>query len=334
MDLRKGVRILQRHRQLYICIAAVLVVFTLAAWIPSVGVWVLTTDPVFQTHSNRSSRKTLPQNSRGVTHVFIVVKSLPSAVGRRDVLRATWLPVLAEGNITYRFFTEKAPLGGRKTLAREAALYGDMVQLNELEVQRHRQLGRKMVESFRWIDEHWDTQFVAVVDDDTYVWPETLMRDVRTSWHGPMMYLGRHMPNMAVIHVPDGQEMGNNTKYGERRYPARYFPNYASGVFFALSVDLLQPFINPVVPLRVMTSNDAMVGTVLLPYDVRYESRTNILPWGHKNTSLCIKPESFYAIHTTPEYLESWHTYEMMILNLHQNLTAGKCIRGFSNHLQ
>jgi hypothetical protein len=75
-----------------------------------------------------------------------------------------------------------------------------------------------------------------------------------------------------------------------------------------------------------MTNDDGQVGTVLLPYNVTYESRTGILPWGHHDKKLCMKPEDFYCLHATPHYAKSWEAYETMVYGLHRNLTAGKCI--------
>jgi hypothetical protein len=274
-------------------------------------------------HNNLSETA---RSARPVTHAFVVIKTVPLATRRRNVLRATWLPMLGAGNMTYRFFSEKPPEDGLASLQQEVLTHRDVVVL-DIEVMQHRKVGPKMIESFRWIDQHWDCQFVVVTDDDTYVFPPTMFRDIPT-WSGPMLYLGYQMDGMTVMHVPPGQR--KSKKYGERNYPAKYFPRYCSGIYFVLSVDALQTFVRPLSPLRVMTSNDAQVGTVLLPYNVKYETRRGVFPWGHKNTSLCIKPESFYAIHITPEYLTSWHEYESTVLGLHRNLTAGACIRGFS----
>jgi Galactosyltransferase len=163
---------------------------------------------------------------------------------------------------------------------------------------------------------------VAVADDDTYVFQKTLFRDMQT-WSGPMMYLGEMMDNQPVIHARPGDE---NSKYGEHNFPTKDFPRYASGIFFVLSVDAIQPFISTPLPLHEMTNDDAQVGTVLLPYNVTYEKRPGIMPWGHHDKQKCIQANDFYCIHTTPHYAKSWIAYEVMVLGLHRNLTAGRCV--------
>lgn len=67
------------------------------------------------------------------------------------------------------------------------------------------------------------------------------------------------MMHMPVIKAKKG--VVRVGKYGEAwDFPISTWPRYASGPFYALSVDLLEPFINPPLPLRTMSSNDAMTG--------------------------------------------------------------------------
>jgi Galactosyltransferase len=307
----------------FLALAAVVCTAAIASWRYAVDIHLRA---INSQHIGALSRELPPLITKPVSHVFVVVKTMPEYFRRRRIMRATWLPMLASGNVTYRFFSEEPAEELHATIELEVAVHHDMVLLENLEVKTHRQLGVKMIESFRWVDKHWDAQFVIVADDDTYVHAPTLHRDVPT-WNGPMFYLGYMMNDQPVIHIPPGAT--TRTKYGERGYPSGTYPRYASGIFFALSIDAIQPFIHPQLPLRSMSSNDAQAGTVLMPYNMSFHTRPGILPWGHKNKSTCIMPEAFYCLHATPEYSKSWEEYEEMMLGLHRNLSAGRCIYGF-----
>jgi Galactosyltransferase len=206
-------------------------------------------------------------DSRPRAKVFVLVKTTPAAVERRTAMRETWLgDVKGHAEVAYRYFSDDPAEDERDALETEARHEGDLVVLDGLRQQAHRQIGAKMVRSFEWIANNWIVGHVVMVDDDTYVNTASLFADY-PSWSPDMFYLGLHMDAQPVVTVPaNASRVG---KYGESHlFPVRTWPRYASGPFYALSRDALEPFIHPSAPLRAMTSSDAMTGAVLMPYNV------------------------------------------------------------------
>lgn len=171
---------------------------------------------------------------------------------------------------------------------------------------------------------------VAMTDDDTYVNLAALTADYPT-WLPERQYLGFHMEGQPVVKVPKGTiRIG---KYGETHdFPVAHWPRYASGPFYTLSTDLVMAFVKPVLPLRDMSSNDAMTGAVLLPYEgVTYAQRSGMKMWGHNIGAPCTPARDLYAFHLTPwkggsergDWIET-------VTDLHRNITRGDCIPGFS----
>jgi Galactosyltransferase len=211
-------------------------------------------------------------DTRPKVPVFIIVKTVPDDRLRRQVMRETWLSIIANSReMEYRYFCEEPQPAQRDALETEARHEGDIVILDGLEQKAHRKIGPKMIRSFEWIVEHRNVQHVIVSDDDTYTNAARLLGDYK-SWKPALHYLGWHIDGQPVIKVPKGTiRVG---KYGEvHDFPTNKWPRYASGPFYALSTDLLEAFVNPPLPLRTMSSNDAMTGAVLMAYDVNYETR-------------------------------------------------------------
>lgn len=169
-----------------------------------------------------------------------------------------------------------------------------------------------------------------MADDDTYVNVATLAADFPT-WLPERHYLGVHISGQPVIKVPKGTVRVG--KYGEvHDFPVSKWPRYASGPFYTLSIDLVMAFVAPVLPLRDMSSNDAMTGAVLMPYaNVTYADRkAGCRMWGHKLGAPCLPAETLYAFHLPPwENRPERGIYAETVAALHRNISRGDCIPGF-----
>eukprot|EP00041_Stephanoeca_diplocostata_P024144 m.604576 g.604576 ORF g.604576 m.604576 type:complete len:340 (-) comp22460_c0_seq2:3045-4064(-) len=263
---------------------------------------------------------------------FIVVKSTPSAAIRRNTMRQTWLSdVSNHPDFIYRYFIDEGKDNlERGALKQECAENQDVVILDSTALAPSsgstRQIGLKMIGAMKWALRNVRSRFLIIADDDTYVNSAVLFEDVKT-WPTEKMYLGFHMKGQKVIH----HETQPDPRYAEKDYPLDVFPKYASGIYFALSADLVSAFAFPPAALRSMTNDDSQVGTVLLAYDVQYVHRATIMPWGHQKKDTRCKPTSdIYAVHATPVYWPSISRWQEDMLQLHKNLTDKPCVVGFT----
>lgn len=109
------------------------------------------------------------------------------------------------------------------------------------------------------------------------------------------------------------------------------WPRYASGPFYVLSADLLQPFVRPSLPFRQMSSNDGMTGVVLMPFDITYVQKSGLHMWGHRFGKPCIEPSDLYAMHLTPWKASAERgDWGEAVRNLHRDVTTAKCIQAFT----
>lgn len=144
-------------------------------------------------------------------------------------------------------------------------------------------------------------------------------------------YVGYHMMNMQVIKVKKGTKRVG--KYGESwDFPINTWPRYASGPFYALSADLLEPFIHSPLPLRQMSSNDAMTGAVLMPYDINYVHRNGFKMWGIKPGEPCMNSTELYAMHIMAAKYKNGtmpDNWVATVHSVHNDVKEGKCIEPF-----
>lgn len=192
------------------------------------------------------------------TKYFIAVKSTPAAHFRRNTMRQTWLSDLSKhSEFSYRYFIDDGETNIEKeSLREEVTANNDVIILKSTvsKTSATRQIGDKMIAAMKWTLENVQSQFMMIADDDTYVNSAVLFEDVKT-WPARKLYLGFHMTGQRVIHY----ETQRDPRYAEKAFPLDVFPKYASGVFFALSYDLVAAFAYPPAALRSMTNDDSQV---------------------------------------------------------------------------
>lgn len=274
----------------------------------------------------------LSRDLRPQVGVFLIVKTIPSDTVRRSAMRSTWLSqVSGTPSLAFRFFSEEpAPGAEADALHAEARLHRDIVTIPALLQRSHRKIGPKMLRSFQWVVENFNVTHAAIVDDDTYVNVGRLAQDWPT-WETRRSYVGFHMMGQPVIKVKKGKVRVG--KYGETwDFPTNIWPRYASGPFYALSADLLEPFINPPLELREMSSNDAMTGAVLLPYKVDYVHKEGFRMWGMREGQPCLNSTDLYAIHMSTRHQSNKteeETWAAKVRSVHQDVLDGRCIEPF-----
>eukprot|EP00035_Acanthoeca_spectabilis_P039642 m.63919 g.63919 ORF g.63919 m.63919 type:complete len:486 (-) comp9689_c1_seq1:174-1631(-) len=251
------------------------------------------------------------------TRLFIGVLSAQSdkAAHQRKLIRRTWLGQLQANYSRYqlaaRFFV------GRHTgtalmsseVRAEMAAFDDIVVLNVEDT--YAALVKKVGSMFNWVATHHPADYVAKVDDDTYVGVGQLLAELEPLPR-EQLYFGRMSVGAPVIRreghrngepwLPDGVEK---------------FPPYAMGTGYVLSWDLVQIVAFPKVPYIGMVNEDAYIGVLLFPYNVyRYDS-DNIVTHGLPK---CIAARNVTMVHLMQLFGGDGKCMD----EIHKNVTAGK----------
>eukprot|EP00035_Acanthoeca_spectabilis_P014051 m.266373 g.266373 ORF g.266373 m.266373 type:complete len:404 (-) comp16036_c0_seq25:4871-6082(-) len=206
------------------------------------------------------------------TKIFIGILSCQAdkAAQQRSHVRRTWLGQLqTDYNTTQlasRFFIGRHSASTLMSVAvrEEMAVHNDIVVLdvNDAFVA----LPAKVEAMFNWVATHHPSDYVAKVDDDTYVNLEQLLSEI-DPLPRQLLYYGSMRAGPVV------RTKGHRN--AEPWLPAAMtsFAPYAGGTGYVLSWDLVQVVAFPRLPHLRMLNEDAYIGQLLLPYDIyRYHS--------------------------------------------------------------
>ena len=166
---------------------------------------------------------------------FIFTQSCSTANGS--------LEVCTKSAIGYRFFVGSGHFSAevRAKLSQEVLKYGDVVVLNATD--SYTNLVNKVTAAFRWTSQHIDSESVAKVDDDVYVYIQHILdrlRVLRTRYtmgsalHRPRkLYVG----NLVTYGIPIVRR-GHKWSLPSSQYSGDVLPRYVNGPCYIVSQDV------------------------------------------------------------------------------------------------
>ena len=192
--------------------------------------------------------------------IVILILTGPKNFDRRDVIRETWLSDTPEDIIKYFVIgTKGMPPEQLGTLKFEQSKHEDLLLLPELK-DSYFNLTAKVVESFTWLKEHVDFDFVFKGDDDTYVRLDVLHKELQGM-----------KPERTYWGFFDGRgRVKKSGQWAEKDWILcdRYLP-HAKGGGYLLSSDLVKFIADSAHLLKQFNSEDVSVGTWLAGLDIQ-----------------------------------------------------------------
>lgn len=111
--------------------------------------------------------------------LFIMILTSPKGTERRDAIRNTWLKLDNSGQYMAKFV-----IGGKSLTKSELDMveaenknYKDLIIIPDLKDGYH-ELTNKVLQGFRWIDQHIDCSYVLKADDDSFVRVEAVLSEL------------------------------------------------------------------------------------------------------------------------------------------------------------
>lgn len=259
------------------------------------------------------------------TSVFIacITSQSPKGANQRERIRKTWMkqikteyqPTEIDTLFFVGTFSPKAPRKSRKDripavtpdVLKEQQEHGDIVVVDAPDT--YEGLINKVRTVMQWVIADRNVDFVAKFDDDCYVNVRTLLKEVAKLPSKERVYFGQMLAGGKVLRT---------SRNAEKNLPRSmdWYPPYASGAGYMLSADLVKAIAFPAVRLLDMVNEDAHLGIVLLPFDVKRVSTHKIAAYG---LSACTDLDDVIAVH----YVKDKTTHDCMV-ELHENATSGK----------
>ena len=246
------------------------------------------------------------------TRVFVVIVSSQSmrSAKQRTLIRETWMRQIQEelepADIVARFFVGVSSTSG---IPVSPGVMNEMQQNNDMVVvsvgDAYGGLIAKVQASLQWVVSSIRADVVAKFDDDCYVSPTALLREL-TQLPRERLYWGRMMGG--------GPIQRNGGRNAEPNMPrgVDWFPPYASGGGgYALSWDLVHAVAFPLVKQLDMVNEDGHLGVMLLPYDIHRETTHRLHPYGlQREGDKCISADDIVAVH----YVKDAGEHDCMLL--------------------
>ncbi len=181
----------------------------------------------------------------------------------------------------------------------EASIYGDIVQQTIDE--GYNSLTLRTIKIFDWVSHNMKrTDFVLKMDDDTFVELEIVLATLRRL-KGQSLYMGHFFNKQEVYHTA-------LEKNYEPFYEGEYYPPYASGSGYILSMDLVNYILlswKSKPSLRLFRNEDVSVGIWLLGLDIVRLHRVDFWP---EPPSPCKQDMNITLIHRAdPEQMQHYY---------------------------
>lgn len=168
--------------------------------------------------------------------VFVGIYSARRNFEKRQAVRETWGRLLRETyGLRYRFFLGEASAGAsndERRMRREMEEHNDLVFLPVTE--GYRMNSRKGLLFLEWIAERTEAEFLLKTDDDVYLRPAPLLRQLEHRI--PAQYAWAIFDYISP--VPRDEE--DNFYNPEETFPFPVFPPYPRGVVRVLSMDVVR----------------------------------------------------------------------------------------------
>ncbi|GBP67836.1 Lactosylceramide 1,3-N-acetyl-beta-D-glucosaminyltransferase [Eumeta japonica] len=189
--------------------------------------------------------------------LLVLVTSAPAHASAREAIRLTWGHYALRADVAIAFVVGAAPIESEPTLLAEDTLYGDLIRGRF--VDSYSNLTLKSVSMLEWVDEYCPrVPRLLKTDDDMFINVPRLLdfvartaNDTRTIWG---KVVRRSLPKRAPsskYYVPPQQ------------YPARVFPDFATGPAYLVSVDVVRPLYEAALREPYLRLEDVFVTGVL-----------------------------------------------------------------------
>eukprot|EP00035_Acanthoeca_spectabilis_P029942 m.7035 g.7035 ORF g.7035 m.7035 type:complete len:490 (+) comp3907_c0_seq1:139-1608(+) len=249
--------------------------------------------------------------------LMVITSQSDHSAKQRRLIRKTWL-AQARAEISPRdlvvfFFlgvVDDGPL--RASVTAEMKQYGDIVAVDVGDM--YGGLIQKVQASIQWVVANYRGQYIAKFDDDCYVSPKALIRELAEVPQN-RLYWGKMLSGGLV------QRTGNRNSEPHLPRGVDWFPPFASGGGgYVLSWDLAHAVAFPPVRMLDMVNEDAHLGIFLLPFDVARVTSHKLHPYGiQRNHGGCTPAAEVVAIH----YVKDKGDHDCMA-QIHENVSAGK----------
>ena len=202
--------------------------------------------------------------------LLIMVPMRPVSFSVRKLIRSTWYSGYKDSpDIMLRFLvgTKNLSAVNMKLLNEEQSRHGDIVYCDLHE--SYKALTNKTIEMLKWSHEHINFTYLMKCDDDTFVYVDLLVSELRKRPKTTGLYYGRIEYNSPVLRDPKYEWFDPDWDLA-----ATYMP-YAIGGGYILSWDLVGMLARQASYLKWHPNEDTAVGSWLAPY--KYERRSDHL---------------------------------------------------------
>lgn len=234
---------------------------------------------VFSSYYNFTNRscgelsRSLQIHSKSTYLLFIIIPTSPKNYKQRESMRNTWGGIVNNyTSIKYMFFIGSIGVSTseKSVILRERDTYGDIVILDDVE-ESFGTLSSKVLKAFTWAGMHIDSSYYFKVDDDCYIVIENVYKSI-TDEHFPKkrVLFGNMMVGSAVL---------SEGKWKESNWilcPHVYL-QYASGMGYILSKDLVRFIVVNTHRLQVYHNEDVAIGSWVAAFQMNYKNNPKVL---------------------------------------------------------
>lgn len=208
--------------------------------------------------------RTLPEDIRSYRECMsaIMILSLPAQFDSRQVIRMTWGAAARSYGMQLWFLVGKSNvLSISDAVLHENATFGDLLVFDVEEEYSH--IAFKVGRGLLWLSKHSMCQFIVKTDMDTYIRPYQLVKsieEVLASQPSELILMG---------HIWDGRKSGRPNVVKDPNnpwfinYTGDYYPPWASGYAFALSMSLARLVAPMYVRTAIGTAEDLWIGLMV-----------------------------------------------------------------------
>ncbi|KAI8497231.1 hypothetical protein Bbelb_251800 [Branchiostoma belcheri] len=242
-----------------------------------------------------------PGKCRAGKDVFllIMVISAPGDADLRHAIRKTWGQETIDADIVMKtVFTVGIPNNAsvQKNLEQENTLNQDIIQENF--VDSYRNLTLKTVMCLKWASEFCPgAKFVMKVDDDTFVNIYSLVRHLKRLSANKTTRLVTGHVNSGVEPIRDLNTTDKNKRWyiSTKDYPWETFPDYASGLAYVMSGDVVRPLYEASWTVKYLFLEDVFLGHCMEKLGIKPVHHGGFIPYQDWTTPYCTSVELLAA---------------------------------------